>query len=121
MGFAFTTVPTHTHEKQRSIKLQTGVVWQTRQGCKFGKVCICSYKVTYVFRSQSHSDVVVRVDCSNSKNCLSHRGDLDYTIKLEANSTGVNRIMSTLVIIIKSILSLLILSIVFVISRFSRY
>ena len=50
---------------------------------------MCSYKVTYVFCSQSHSDVVVRVDCSNSKNCLSHRGDLDYTIKLDANSTEV--------------------------------
>ncbi|XP_020624882.1 EF-hand calcium-binding domain-containing protein 7-like isoform X1 [Orbicella faveolata] len=46
-------------------------------------------RVTLVLQNTSHSDVVVRVDCSNSKNCLSHRGDLDYTIKLEANSTGV--------------------------------
>ena len=46
--------------------------------------------MTYVFCSQSHSDVVVRVDCSNSKNSLSHRGDLDYTIKLDANRTEVN-------------------------------
>ena len=29
------------------------------------------------------------MDCSSSKNCLSHRGDLDYKIKLDANSTEV--------------------------------
>ena len=46
--------------------------------------------MTYVFCSQSHSDIVVRVDCSNSRNCLSHRGDLDSTIKLDANRTEVN-------------------------------
>ncbi|KAJ7358748.1 EF-hand calcium binding domain 7 [Desmophyllum pertusum] len=46
-------------------------------------------RVTLVLQNLSHSDVVVRVDCSNSKNCLSNRGDLDYTIKLDANSTEV--------------------------------
>ena len=66
------------------------------------------------FCSQSHSDVVVRVDCSNSKNCLSHRGDLDYTIKLDANRTEVNGVNRSFLVILSvycriSILSLLIL------------
>lgn len=48
-----------------------------------------SIRVTLVLQNMSHSDVVVRVDCRSSKNCLSHRGDLDYTIQLDANSTEV--------------------------------
>lgn len=46
-------------------------------------------RVTLVLQNMSHSNVDVRVDCSNSKNCLSHRGDLDYTMKLNANCTEV--------------------------------
>lgn len=46
-------------------------------------------RVTLALQNMSHSDVVVRVDCSSSKNCLSHRGNLDYTIQVDANSTEV--------------------------------
>lgn len=46
-------------------------------------------RVTLVLQNMSHSDVDVRVDCRASKNCLSHRGDLDYIIKIDDNSTEV--------------------------------
>lgn len=46
-------------------------------------------RVTLVLQNLSHSEVDVRVDCRSSKNCLSHRGDLDYVIKLDSNCTEV--------------------------------
>ncbi|XP_068726920.1 EF-hand calcium-binding domain-containing protein 7-like [Montipora capricornis] len=42
-------------------------------------------RVTLVLHNLSHSEVDIRVDCRSSKNCLSHRGDMDYVLKLDAN------------------------------------
>lgn len=46
-------------------------------------------RVTLVLQNLSHSEVDVRVNCRSSKNCLSHRGDLDYIIKIDSNSAEI--------------------------------
>ncbi|KAK2569836.1 EF-hand calcium-binding domain-containing protein 7, partial [Acropora cervicornis] len=51
------------------------------------KAVLSSVLNNYSKKENSHSEVDVRVDCRSSKNCLSHRGDLDYVIKLDSNCT----------------------------------
>ncbi|KAG8181555.1 hypothetical protein JTE90_017306 [Oedothorax gibbosus] len=40
------------------------------------------HRTTIVVQNQSHGKLDVRLDCSQSTNCESHQGELDYTIEL---------------------------------------
>jgi len=44
-------------------------------------------RVTIVIQNQSHSKVRVRLDCSKSINCQSHRNVLDYTVEVSPRTS----------------------------------
>ncbi|XP_070562719.1 EF-hand calcium-binding domain-containing protein 7-like [Ptychodera flava] len=46
-------------------------------------------RASVVVDNKSHSKVKVRLDCSQSKNCSSHRGSLDFTVDVPAKSNKV--------------------------------
>lgn len=47
------------------------------------------YRVTVVVQNQSHSNIVLRLDCSGSQNCVSHRKTLDYTVQVPPKSCAI--------------------------------
>ncbi|XP_006812263.1 EF-hand calcium-binding domain-containing protein 7-like [Saccoglossus kowalevskii] len=47
-------------------------------------------RASIVLDNKSHSKVRVRLDCLKSKNCCSHRGNLDYTVDVPSKSKVVS-------------------------------
>lgn len=47
------------------------------------------YRVTVAVQNQSHSNIVLRLDCSGSQNCVSHRKTLDYTVQVCSKSCAI--------------------------------
>ncbi|EDO42554.1 predicted protein [Nematostella vectensis] len=46
-------------------------------------------RTTIMIENQSYTDVKVRVDCGKSKNCVSHRDELDYVIDIKSGKRQV--------------------------------
>ncbi|KAK3599850.1 hypothetical protein CHS0354_022422 [Potamilus streckersoni] len=46
-------------------------------------------RAAIVFDNKSRSTVKMKVDCTKSKNCVSHRGDLEYVMDISSHSTMV--------------------------------
>ncbi|KAK3727872.1 hypothetical protein QZH41_010599, partial [Actinostola sp. cb2023] len=44
-------------------------------------------RCTLVIENQSHYDITLRVNCKDSRNCISHRGDLDFTLEVMSGTT----------------------------------